>query len=84
MAVNTFPNPFSNELSFEINSSTSDLATITISSIITRQNIKIQQHLVQGLNTIRIDNTAALPIGMLTYTIRVGNQIVNGNINKSR
>ncbi len=84
LIVNTFPNPFNNELTFEINTQTSNMAIITISSIITRQNMVIQRLLVPGLNTIRIDNTSAFPTGMMTYTIRCGNQIVNGTITKSR
>ena len=84
IAVNTFPNPFTNEFTFEINSPVAAPATITISNVITRQNVVIQRQLLRGLNVVNINNTASLPAGILTYSIVVGNNIVNGTITKAR
>ena len=84
LAVNTFPNPFSNEFTFEINLPVAVTATITISNVITRQNIVIQRQLLRGPNVVNINNTASLPAGILTYSIVVGNNIVNGTITKAR
>ena len=84
LRVNAFPNPFTNELTFEINTPAADAATITIGNIITGQNIVIQRQLVQGLNTVRINNASSLPFGMLSYTIRSGSRVINGTLNKAR
>ena len=83
LEVNVFPNPFNNNLAFDIHSSISDKAIITISSIVTGQNMIIERELTQGLNTITIDNAASLPEGMLTYTIQCsGYQIASGHFTK--
>ncbi len=83
LMVNAFPNPFDNQLSFDIHSPVSEKAKIRISSLITGQNIEIQRELTQGLNTITIDNVSSLPAGILTYTIRYAeNEVVTGRITK--
>jgi hypothetical protein len=84
LTVNAFPNPFRNEVSLEINSPIAGSATITVSNIITRQNIVITQQLLRGANVVNISNTASLSPGMLTYSIVVGGKIVNGTITKTR
>jgi hypothetical protein len=84
LSASTFPNPFSNEFTFEINSPVAESATITISNLITRQNVVIQRPLLRGVNVVTVNNTANLSAGMLTYSIVVGNRIVNGTITKTR
>ncbi len=84
MTVNAFPNPFTNEVSFDINAPVAGAATITISNIITGQSHVTQKQLVQGANLITINNVASLSAGALTYTIVVGTQVVNGTITKAR
>ena len=84
LSVNTFPNPFTNEFTFEINSPVAESATITISNLITRQNVVIQRPLLRGVNVVNVSNTTNLSAGMLTYSIVVGNRIVNGTITKTR
>jgi hypothetical protein len=84
LVVNAFPNPFRNEVSLEINSPVAGTATITLSNIITRQNIVMTQQLLRGANVVNINNTASLSPGMLTYSIVVGGKIANGTITKTR
>jgi hypothetical protein len=84
MTVNTFPNPFRNELTFEVHSPVNTTATITISNVVTRQSIILQKQLVRGVNSININNTSSLSPGMLTYSIVAGGRIVNGSITKTR
>jgi hypothetical protein len=84
LVVNAFPNPFRNEVSLEINSPVAGTATITLSNIITRQNIVITQQLLRGANVVNVNNTASLSPGMLTYSIVVGGKIANGTITKTR
>jgi hypothetical protein len=84
VTVNAYPNPFSNQVNLEINSPTAELATITISNIITRESIVMTKQLTTGLNLINVNNTAQLSAGMLTYSVVVGRQIINGTITKAR
>ena len=84
LTVNIFPNPFKNGLTFEINSPINEMATITISNIVTGQSMVLTRQLVQGINSISLNNTVNLSPGMLTYSIVVGGQVVNGSITKTR
>ena len=84
LSASTFPNPFTNEFTFEINSPVAESATITISNLITRQNVVIQRPLLRGVNVVNVSNTTNLSAGMLTYSIVVGNRIINGTITKTR
>ena len=83
LEVNTYPNPFNDNLTFDIFSQVNDEATITISNLITGQKMEIKRAVTKGLNTITINNTSELPLGMLIYTVRCsGNQTVSGHIAK--
>lgn len=84
LTVNTFPNPFKNGITFEINSPLSEMATITISNVVTGQSMVLTRQLVQGVNTVNLNNTPNLSPGMLTYSVIVGRRIVNGSITKTR
>jgi Dockerin type I domain len=84
MTVNAFPNPFTNEVSFDINSPVAGSSKITITNIITGQSHTSQKQLAQGANLVTINNVASLSAGALTYTIVVGTQVVNGSITKAR
>jgi Dockerin type I domain len=84
MTVNAFPNPFTNEVSFDINSPVAGSAKITITNIITGQSHTSQKQFAQGANLVTINNVASLSAGALTYTIVVGTQVVNGSITKTR
>ena len=84
LTVNAFPNPFKNGVTFEVNSPINGLATISISNIVTGQNMTISIQLIQCVNSIVINNTVNLSQGMLTYSVTVGGQVINGSITKSR
>lgn len=84
LTVNAFPNPFKNGVTFEVNSPINGLATISISNIVTGQNMTFSRQLIQGVNSIVINNTVNLSQGMLTYSVAVGGQVINGSITKSR
>jgi hypothetical protein len=84
MTVNAFPNPFTSEVSFDINSPVAGSAVITITNIVTGQSHTSQKQVAQGANVITINNVASLAAGALTYTVVVGTQVVNGTITKAR
>ena len=60
------------------------MATITISNVVTGQSMVLTRQLVQGVNTVNLNNTPNLSPGMLTYSVIVGRRIVNGSITKTR
>ena len=83
--VKAYPNPFSTELTFEINAATKENnAILTVSNTLGLPIYTTKQNLEIGLNTIRINNTAGFPTGVLSYSIKLTNTVLTGTVNKSR
>lgn len=82
ISVTVYPNPFTNGLTFDVNSKIAGEATLTITNVITKQNQVVKQQLSVGVNTISLNNTNNLSAGALTYSIVIGSNIFNGTITK--
>lgn len=79
-----YPNPFTNEVNFEIASSTKENASITIINSFGIQIYSAQYPVEIGSNLVSISNTANFPLGVLSYTIKLKNKVLNGYMTKTR
>lgn len=82
--VKTYPNPFKNELTFEINASKSEDAVITIYNAFGSVLSISKRNLSEGVNVINISNTNSFSMGSLSYTIKTPTQLLNGYLTKAR
>jgi Secretion system C-terminal sorting domain len=82
--VKTYPNPFKNELTFEINTPKSEDAVITIYNAFGSVLSVTKKNLNEGVNLININNTDSFPMGSLSYTIKTPTQLLNGYVTKAR
>jgi Dockerin type I domain len=82
--VKTYPNPFKNELTFEINAPKSEDAVITIYNAFGSVLSVTKKNLSEGVNLININNTNSFPMGSLSYTIKTPTQLLNGYLTKAR
>ena len=79
-----YPNPFTNEVNFEIASSTKENASISITNSFGIQIYTAQYPIEIGSNLVTISNTANFPLGVLSYTIKLKNKVLNGYMTKTR
>jgi Secretion system C-terminal sorting domain/Dockerin type I domain len=83
-SVRSYPNPFNNELNFEIKTSKNEEATITIYNAFGSVLSTTNKNLNEGINVINISNTNRFPIGSLSYTVKTQTQLLNGYLTKVR
>lgn len=82
--VKTYPNPFNNELTFEINAPKSEDAVITIYNAFGSVLSTTIRNLNEGTNVVNISNVNRFPMGSLSYTIKTPTQLLNGYLTKAR
>ncbi len=82
ISATVYPNPFTNNLTFDVNSKVAGAGTLTITNVITKQSLIVQHQFNIGNNTLTLNNTNALNTGSLTFNIVIGTNIFNGIITK--
>jgi predicted deacylase len=81
-SVIAYPNPFNETLSFRIQAKEYANASITFFDASGRVVLEEKNKVSEGVNWMNIENSNALPTGLVLYTIQIGDEITRGKIFK--
>ena len=77
-----YPNPFSNELHFTVDSKVQAMAGIVVTDIAGKTIVELNQPLTMGLNTIETNQLAQLPKGIYLIQLSVNGQVTTHKLVK--
>ena len=81
LTVQAYPNPFTNRVKFSIVSPVSGKAILELYNMLGQKiSIVYEGYLFAGKGEVIEYSTSYINLGSLVYTLRVGNQVVNGKL----
>ena len=83
LTVQAYPNPFTNKIKFSIESPVSGKAILELYNLFGQKISTVYEgYLFAGKGEVIEYNTSYINMGGLIYTLKVGNQVVNGKLMK--